>query len=96
LIAGAVDRLEQCRVVEDRRPIGYWLKHLDRLIEDNFDRLLASEGLTRRHWQLLNTLHRGPSTHEELAEAVAPFVTDHPDDGPRRHRTTRWCSRPKV
>jgi hypothetical protein len=26
---------------EDRRPIGYWLKHLDGLIEAAFDRALA-------------------------------------------------------
>jgi hypothetical protein len=46
------------RVEENRRPIGYWLKHLDRLIEDTFERTLSMEGLTRRHWQVLNTLER--------------------------------------
>ena len=30
---------------QDRRPIGYWLKHLDRLIEQSFERTLGAEGL---------------------------------------------------
>ena len=61
-------------MAEDRRPIGYWLKHLDRLIEGNFERTLASEGLTRRHWQALNTLRTRPSTRAEIAAALAPFL----------------------
>ena len=28
---------------QNRRPIGYWLKHLDRLIEDTFERTLGTE-----------------------------------------------------
>jgi DNA-binding MarR family transcriptional regulator len=63
---------------EDRRPIGYWLKHLDGLIEENFERTLAGEGVTRRQWQALNTLHQRPSTQAELAEALQPFLVDDP------------------
>lgn len=55
------------------RPIGYWLKRLDRAIEDAFDRDLARWSLTRRHWQVLNTLARGPAPQSEIAEALAPF-----------------------
>jgi DNA-binding MarR family transcriptional regulator len=58
------------------RPIGYWLKHLDRLIEDTFSRTLAEHGLTRRHWQVLNTLARGPAGPAELAKALDPFLRD--------------------
>ena len=50
------------RMTGDGRPIGYWLKHLDRLIEATFDRTLADVGLGRRHWQTLNTLAGGPAT----------------------------------
>jgi DNA-binding MarR family transcriptional regulator len=67
-------------MAEDRKPIGYWLKHLDRLIDESFDRLLAGEGLTRRHWQILNTLRDAPATRAALAEAVAPFVANNSDD----------------
>jgi DNA-binding MarR family transcriptional regulator len=58
----------------DRRPIGYWLKHLDRLIEETFDRTLGSDGLTRRHWQVLNTLEASRTTTTGLAGALQPFV----------------------
>jgi DNA-binding MarR family transcriptional regulator len=59
-----------------RRPIGYWLKHLDRLIEDTFSRTLAEQGLTRRHWQVLNTLARDPAGPAELTKALDPFLRD--------------------
>jgi DNA-binding MarR family transcriptional regulator len=58
------------------RPIGYWLRHLDRLIEDAFSRTLVEQGLTRRHWQVLNTLARGPASPAQLTEALEPFVRD--------------------
>lgn len=62
------------RTTSDRRPIGYWLKHLDRLLENTFDRTLADVGLSRRHWQTLNTLARGPATSAELNAALKPFT----------------------
>jgi DNA-binding MarR family transcriptional regulator len=61
-----------------RRPIGYWLKHLDRLIEDTFSRTLAGHGLTRRHWQVLNTLAHGPASPADLTKALDPFLRDDP------------------
>lgn len=60
----------------DRQPIGYWLKHLDRLIDEAFERTLGADGLTRRHWQVLNTLAGGTSTAASLAVALQPFVDD--------------------
>jgi hypothetical protein len=60
----------------ERRPIGYWLKHLDRLIDQAFERALDADGLTRRHWQVLNTLAAGPSTNAALTAALQPFVED--------------------
>jgi hypothetical protein len=58
------------------RPIGYWLKRLDRSIEDAFDRDLARWSLTRRHWQLLNTLSAGAASDSAIAEALAPFLSE--------------------
>jgi hypothetical protein len=58
------------------KPIGYWLKHLDNLLETQFDLALADLSVNRRQWQLLNTLSRGSRTHDELKEALAPFWTD--------------------
>jgi hypothetical protein len=58
------------------KPIGYWLKHLDRLIEDRFDATLGAEGLSRRHWQLLNVLHAGPASTADIGESLRPFWTE--------------------
>jgi DNA-binding MarR family transcriptional regulator len=63
----------------DRKPIGYWLKHLDRLIEDTFDRTLADGNLSRRHWQTLNTLASGPASSVELNAALEPFTGGDPE-----------------
>ena len=64
-------------------PIGYWLKHLDRLIDATLDGALADRGLGRRHWQALNVLRDGPQHAAWLAEALRPFWTEGaatPDD----------------
>jgi DNA-binding MarR family transcriptional regulator len=55
------------------RHIGYWLKHLDRLIETTAERIFTEEGLTRRHWQTLNVLRRSPQDEAGLTEALRPF-----------------------
>jgi DNA-binding MarR family transcriptional regulator len=65
------------------RPIGYWVKRIDRAIEEDFERLLAAEGLNRRGWQVLNTLATAPATGPELDTALAPFLTtDEPTVAP--------------
>ena len=56
------------------RPIGFWLKLLDRLIDESFDATLDEHGVTRRQWQLLNVLQRGATSQAELDAAVAPFL----------------------
>ena len=57
----------------DRKPIGYWLKELDGLIEGTLDRALADEGVTRRDWQVLNALDPAPAPREVVVEALRPF-----------------------
>ncbi|MGP3936846.1 MarR family winged helix-turn-helix transcriptional regulator [Nonomuraea sp. KM88] len=69
--------------MEQRRPLGYWLKLLDQLIEENLNRVLAAMGLHRRHWQTMNLLapgpdfdragQRGPATREAIAQRLRPF-----------------------
>ncbi len=70
----------------DQRPIGFWLKLVDRLIDDQFAATLDEHGVTRRQWQLLNVLSRGPATVAQLDEAVAPFLNDG-DGGSAEHLT---------
>jgi len=60
--------------VERERPIGWWLKQLDRLIEERFERTLHDRGLRRRHWQVLDILAAGPTPAGRVAEALAPFA----------------------
>lgn len=57
-------------------PIGYWLKHLDRLIESDLDRVLAAESLDRRQWQVLNSLHTEPATLLQLDQRLLPFLDE--------------------
>jgi DNA-binding MarR family transcriptional regulator len=57
------------------RPLGYWLKYIDGRLEANFGRLLAEEDLTRRQWQILDTIASGPHTMAEIDEAAKPFLT---------------------
>ena len=59
--------------MKSERPIGYWLKHLDRLIEAAAERAFAEEQLTRRHWQVMNILSESPHGAPELAAAIRPF-----------------------
>ena len=56
------------------QPIGFWLKHLDELIEDSFDHALARDGLQRRHWQTLHLLSSSSAVNETaIEEALRPF-----------------------
>jgi DNA-binding MarR family transcriptional regulator len=58
---------------DPRKPVGYWVKHLDALLEKAFDHALANKGVRRRHWQVLNALRAGPVTRAEITEALLPF-----------------------
>jgi hypothetical protein len=58
------------------RPIGFWLKLLDRLIEETLDAALAGERLTRRDWQILNLVGQGVTSTAELGERLQPFLND--------------------
>ena len=66
----------------DQRPIGFWLKLVDRLIDEQFASTLEEHGVTRRQWQLLNVLSRGAATVEQLDVAVAPFLAVRDDAAP--------------
>ncbi|WP_460061959.1 MarR family winged helix-turn-helix transcriptional regulator [Streptomyces sp. YKOK-I1] len=65
--------------VPAHRPIGYWLKHLDNLLEQHFDATLSGLGVSRREWQVLNMLNTlaaaGPVGRAGLTDALAPFRT---------------------
>jgi len=56
------------------RPIGYWLKLVDRLIDESFDEVFHRSGLTRRHWQVLNTIREGVSEETDVDGVLSPFT----------------------
>ncbi len=57
-----------------QRPIGFWLKLVDRLIDESLDGMLGQAGLTRRHWQVLNLLEQAPATLHQTDTQLAPFL----------------------
>ena len=54
--------------------MGWWVKRLDELLERGLDDVVAAEGLTRRHWQVLDALAAGPAARADLAAALASFA----------------------
>ena len=56
----------------ERRPIGFWLKLVDRLLEDRLSTALGD--LTRRHWQVLNVVEQAPARPADIDERVRPFL----------------------
>src|ERR1700761_251268 len=58
----------------EARPIGFWLRLVDRLINEQFAATLDEHGVTRIQWQLLNVLAGGRATVTELDCAVKPFL----------------------
>jgi DNA-binding MarR family transcriptional regulator len=59
-----------------RQPIGYWLKRLDSLIERRFTAVLGDAGVSRRRWQILNTIRTaGPAPRTEVHAALSDFGT---------------------
>jgi DNA-binding MarR family transcriptional regulator len=62
-------------MAEDR-PIGWWVKRLDALLEEVVDAVVAGEGLTRRHWQVLHSLATGTEREADVRTALADFPGD--------------------
>ena len=52
-----------------------WLKHIDAQLEDTMGQLLADADVTRRQWQILNTIAAGPHSMAEIDEAAKPFLS---------------------
>lgn len=55
------------------KPLGWHLRHVHELLESSMARTLDAESLSRRHWQVLNTIALGARTPEEVGAALAPF-----------------------
>jgi hypothetical protein len=67
------------------RPIGFWLKLVDRLIDERFAAIIEEHGVTRRQWQLLGVMEPGSATVEQLDQAIAPFIEPGTDESAAEH-----------
>lgn len=56
----------------DRRPLGYWVEAVARLLARSLEAPLAAAGIDRSGWRTLTALERGPATEAELTAAMPP------------------------
>jgi hypothetical protein len=56
------------------RPIGFWLRLVDQLINEQFESALADFSVSRQQWEILNVLSPGPSTLTRLNHELEPFL----------------------
>lgn len=63
-------------VHDERRPIGFWLRLVDRLIDEGFAETIEEHGITRRQWQLLSQLGASPIPLDDVARRLEPFLAD--------------------
>ncbi|SDL27464.1 hypothetical protein SAMN04487916_107137 [Arthrobacter sp. ov407] len=54
-------------------PMGYWVRRLDASLQAQLDSTLARVHLSRRQWQVLDTLSAAPVTPAEIRDALRPF-----------------------
>jgi hypothetical protein len=69
-------RAEGGGVVDDggpQRPVGWWVKRVDGLLDAAFEQALAGVGATRREWQMLSSLEAGPVPAAGLLRSLGPF-----------------------
>jgi hypothetical protein len=71
----------------DQRPIGYWLRLVENLVNEQFSATLDEHGVTRIQWQLLNVLAGGQATVIQLDSAVRPFLVASGDQTSVDHLT---------
>lgn len=62
------------------RPVGFWVKLVDQLLEERLDATLATHSLTRRGWQVLNSLGDGGLSQAELGARLEGWVSDGGDE----------------
>jgi hypothetical protein len=62
------------RAMAPLRPIDFWLKLVDTLINERFSALLEEHGVSRHQWELMRLLSTGNATQQQLDEDLAPFL----------------------
>lgn len=65
------------------KPLGWWLRHVHELLESSMAQVLEAESLTRRHWQVLNTISLGARTSADVDTTMSPFVAEEGSMAPK-------------
>ncbi len=58
----------------ERRPIGWWLKAADARIDQAFEDVFKRHSLTRREWQVLESVSGPPVPESELLHQLEAFA----------------------
>ena len=67
---------EQHVVTLPHRPLDFWLKLVDTLINVHFQIMLEEHGIIRRQWEMMRLLSRAPASQDDLDAALAPFLPE--------------------
>ncbi len=70
---------EQHLVASPHRPLDFWLKLVDAMINLRYRNMLEEHGIVRRQWEMMRLLSKAPASQEDLDAALAPFL---PEDEP--------------
>jgi len=58
-------------------PLGFWLRTVDSLFDSSMDEMFTAAGVTRRLWQVLNTIKRNePVSTQDVDAAMAMFLDE--------------------
>ncbi|HEU5484826.1 MAG TPA: GyrI-like domain-containing protein [Microlunatus sp.] len=57
-----------------QRPLDFWLRLVDDLLNERVDSALEEHGVTRRQWAMINLLTSGTASRADLDAALAPFL----------------------
>ena len=63
-------------VAAPHRPLDYWLKLVDTLINLHFRAMLEEHGIVRRQWEMMRMLSAGPASQADLDAALDPFLPE--------------------
>lgn len=63
---------EQSTTQSAERPLGFWLRTVDRAVKHSMHEVLAEDGLGRRSWRTLELIASGASSVEEIDAALPP------------------------
>jgi hypothetical protein len=67
---------EQHVAASPHRPLDFWLKLVDTLINLHFRDMLDEHGIVRRQWEMMRLLSRAPASQDDLDAALAPLLPE--------------------